>query len=64
MSSRAGRGKRRRASRLGRRAMRDLVVAHRLDDRAAARIVGRQARQMLIEMTFDLSLGLGDEARG
>ena len=44
------------------RAVRDLVVRHLLQDRAAAPIGRRQAVQVIAQVRFDLALGFGDEA--
>ncbi len=41
--------------------MTSFVVAHGLDDGAAALIIGRQSIEMALQMTFHLSLGLGYE---
>src|SRR5689334_11030410 len=43
-------------------AMSDFVVAHGLDDCPAALILGRQPLEMTLQMSFDLALGLRDEA--
>ena len=41
--------------------MRDLVAAHGIHHGAAARVRGRQAPQVLIQMSLHLAFGLGDE---
>ena len=52
-----------RAGRFGRGGMAGLVGLHRLQDRAAARVGGRQRLQVLVDVRLDLVLGLDHEAQ-
>ena len=43
--------------------MPDFVMTHGLDDRPAPQIIYGQLFEVTLQMTFDLALGLGDEAQ-